>query len=301
MKRYLCAIAMAMSSMLMALPVGNPADPSLLRQGMYQCDGWMDDCGFLSCFVNKLSMRFGYYQDNVAQRNLTQIVGTSSSNQDTLESYVNTYAGYLALNYCERFDVFVTLGTTNFRYESNFLDWGLGETPSSNLVADDNGPATAVSDNGFSWSVGGRWAIWECAGWTIGLEGQYLQGRPDFQYLAINTTTDSNIGLYMPSASTGTKYSEWQVGLGAAYRVGFIVPYAAVKWSGAKLTTNQPPFQLNTGNPATTQFTLRDLEESKNTGFAVGLTFVSCDMGSFTMESRFGDEVGYYFNGQLRF
>lgn len=298
MKWKLLAMALSMSCLLSALPVGNPSDPKLLTQGMFQ-DQTCDFGHPLTRCLNDMSVRFGYYQDNVVDRYLTQNDSSCDENQDTLNSELNTYAGFVAVNFWDRCDLFLTFGTTNYMYKMSLE--ALGDPPASSQLASNGGVARVYSNNDFSWSIGGRLIAWECGCWTVGLEGQYLQARPHLSYIEISTWQDTTADLTFGSCGMTTKYSEWQIGLGTSYQVGWMVPYIAVKWSGARLDLGDLIFASIPQNAANSRIKLSELKSSKTWGFAVGTSLVSCDMASLTIEARFADEVGYYLNGQLRF
>lgn len=296
MKKYFTATLLSFSSLLLSLPVGNPADPKLLTQS-FCLDGYLLDAKHpLSGCINSLSFRIGALVDVVANRNLTQLVDNCDENQDTLESQLNTQAAYFGLSYCDRFDVFAQLGATQYMY-------GI----SSEAVVSTDGPENDIpcplycySTHEFSWSIGGRLIAIECSNLTLGVEAQYLQARPKIAYFYQNTVF-LNTNLVMGSSGLTTHYTEWQVGLGASYQIGCIVPYMAIKWAGARLDMGDPAWNIGEPVPNQVIVQFRDLKQSKDFGFAVGATIVSCGMGALTAEARFADEVGYSINAKIRF
>lgn len=299
MKRIFLSLIIGMSGLLMALPLGNPADPKLLSQGVMQRECWVAKSHPLSC-LNHINFRIGYYQDIVTNRNLAQIV-SSDLNQDTLESNLHTYAAYLAANICGRFDIFTTLGTSSYSYANTLIDWSL-----AGIVPNENGQSWVYSNNDFSWSVGGRLIAFECGALTFGVEGQYLHARPKISYLSLSSHQGQGVPidyqLVMGSSGMATNYREWQVGLGVAYQSGWMVPYVGVKWSSARLNMGDPVFRTDIGIAGQDSLvTLRELEQSKTWGFAVGDSFVFNPMMDVTIEGRFGDEVGFMINGQIGF
>lgn len=297
MKYFFFTVILFVSGYLVALPVGNPAEPRLLTQSFFGQNSYMNPSHPMFQKLEKVSFRLGYYQDNVVNRNLTQEDTGCDSDQKTLDSLINTYAAYLAFNYSNYLEGFCTLGATNYEYAANRLDWGFKTAPADRS---ENPKSWVVSESSFSWSVGGRLVFFECKGMTCGIEGQYLHTRPKIGYVnSSNAPIDGSTMLFMGSSSMATNYSEWQIGLGSAWQVGWFVPYVAVKCSSARLKMGEPIWRTNTVLPDFIQ--LKNLQESKNWGFAVGLSLINCQVADLTLEMRGGDEQGYYLNGQLRF
>lgn len=137
--------AVGSTASLQALPVGNPAEPSLLIDGTMWEGTSGDPCDPCATWCDAISIRAGFYGDYVfdrvlktdttktvedmaaaptAQANSTQ--GTGIANTQTAASRNNvaygkhihdaewaTNSAYLALNIWDRFDVFCTLGASS--------------------------------------------------------------------------------------------------------------------------------------------------------------------------------------------
>ncbi len=280
-----------------ALPVGNPAEASLI------CDGfiWEGHCGCDPCdpcltWCDAFSVRAGFYGDYVFQRFLRnrKAEAPSSARPQLDHSRLWTNAAYLALNFWDRFDLFATLGTTKIWLEGNLTSF----SPFVHAIVVDGVHAQLETRNEFSWSVGGRITLWDCGCTSFGVEGQYLRTEPRLSRVTLGEVASIYTTATVPYIRA--QYSEWQVGLGVAHRINFLVPYAAVKWTGNKLKwqNNPGPAALIFG---TNGITLNDLRNKKFWGYALGLSIVDCEKGAVTAEGRFGDEIGAYVNAQIRF
>lgn len=266
-----------------ALPLGNPADPALYTRGVI-VDGLLDGCGNgdcnscgFNCF-DFFNFRTGYYGDFVFKSHLER---TNDSDIDHASFYTN--AGLLVFNFCQRVDLFVTLGatTSNIKTQSEAQLAFVEQFSTFPRVEFDFG-----SD--FSWSVGARAILWQCGCTYLGLEGQYFRTH---QHL--NRVTVGALFSDYPDDSVETKYHEWQVGLGLAHRINWFVPYIGVKWS--KAHTHATPGAPFLGN------SLQDLRSQHHWGFAAGFTIVACDAAGVTVEGRWGNEKALHVNGQIRF
>jgi len=268
-----------------------------------------DPCGPSFDWCNAFSFRAGFYGDYVFNRDM-QIRrrrdtdgGTGRRRRSVDHFSLWTNAGYLALNFCDRFDIFATLGTTKIDLDANIRTFSPVLTIATIDAIDFAAAGTRLrieSRYEFSWSVGGRVTLWECGCTALGIEGQYFRTNP-----RVHEFITADLFTTDPTSSPSrfhTQYSEWQVGLGLSHRINILVPYVAVKWSGSE-------FRLNNRNQAgafailddAAAITLRNLQNHKSWGFAVGTSIVDCDKAALTVEGRFGDEQALYVNGQVRF
>jgi len=274
-----------------ALPVGNPSEASLFGNGVCWETSCCDPCDPCFSWCDAWSVRIGFAGDYVFNRNMElRNNNDNGADIDTTEIYTN--AGYIALNICDRLDIFSRLGATNLHITTDALSWGAPNSLQSELAF----------QTYFSWSIGARATLWECNCFSFGVEGEYFQTSPDFDYFL---QYDSGAFTYFNDNNNAT-YKEWQVGLGASYRFETscptlaLVPYAAVKWAGSRLDIDSFRFDTDISSKAET-LTLNDLESNKLWGYAVGVSFTLCDMVGVTVEGRFADEKAVYVNGQFRF
>ena len=269
-----------------ALPVGNPWDASLLCEGILwdgNCSDPNDPC---VNWCDAWSIRFGFYGDYVFDRHLQVDDHGNHSTIHKTEIYTN--AGYLSLNFYDRFDIFGTLGATHIAFTAQ-------RGAFSSAVANDYFFFDA--ETYFSWSVGFRGTILEWGCFGIGAEAQYFYTRPKVNF--VRDETDSP-----QYGRTGDRivYHEWQVGLGASYKYYIVscetslVPYIAIKCSGASLHSGGLLYE-DGGN----SIQVLDLENDRWFGFAVGATLVGSNKVNVTVEGRFIDERAVHVNTQFRF
>lgn len=268
-----------------ALPVGNPSDASLLCDGLFwEGNCCMDPCDPCASWCDAFSFRFGFYGDYVFNRHMEVRNGDDGDGRRIERFALNTNAGYLALNLWNRFDVFATLGASDYSLNTN----------ADSFVGVIVGPrAEVTTTTTFSWSVGGRATLWECGCTALGIEGQYFQFTPDIE----RVTIASAASVYPNNFST--KYREWQVGLGVSHRINMLVPYIAVKYARARLSNNND--RTLTLDGITLVDGLGTWRAQKHWGYAVGVSLVDCEKMSVTAEGRFADEKAFHVNAQIRF
>lgn len=223
LKSVLVFAALGSASSLQALPVGNPAEPSLMIDGILWEGFGGDPCDPCTTWCDAVSLRLGYYGDYVFDRVLKTDVNkeftmgenpTASTGNaaDTTtpkprensaygkhfqEAEMFTNAAFMALNIWDRFDVFCTLGATNGYLKGNSAAFNL-----VGLFGDDENAAQPIgtslpnvaldqsvielyTDTAFAWSVGARAALWECGCATLGASFQYAQSKPKVEELNV--------------------------------------------------------------------------------------------------------------------
>ncbi|MFJ1509303.1 porin [Chlamydia crocodili] len=216
---------------LQALPVGNPAEPSLLIDGTMWEGASGDPCDPCSTWCDAISIRAGYYGDYVFDRVLKVDVnktfsmgaaptGDSAADFKTPTDRPNiaygkhmqdaewfTNAAFLALNIWDRFDIFCTLGASNGYFKASSAAFnlvGLIGVKGGTLAADQlpnvgitQGVVELYTDTTFSWSVGARGALWECGCATLGAEFQYAQSNPKIEMLNV-TSSPAQFVIHKP-------------------------------------------------------------------------------------------------------
>lgn len=285
--KKLLLLPLLLCSPLFALPIGNPMDASLYSNGLFWGDCYEDRCcdPCDPCFswCDAWSFRLGFYGDYVFNRHM-ETDDSNCAHIDDFEIYTN--AAYLALNICDRLDIFGTLGATSLNLTSNpkvFVN--NGQDPEDEFYLE--------TETDFSWSIGGRLTVWSCDCWYFGIEGQYFYTKPDVKRIAADDF------VAYPDNDTELKYTEWQVGIGASYlmRIGCsgisAIPYIGLKWAGSCGDfDNATPF---------VDTRLHNLENTNTWGWGLGMTLLFCDAMGVTVEGRFGDEKAFHVNGQFRF
>ena len=306
MKKLLATVLVVLSSgVAFALPVANPAAASLL------CDGliWEGVCGDMCdpclTWCDAFSLRFGYWGNFQFNRYLE--TDTSCEHRDLDITRVISNAGYFAGNFWDRFDVFWTLGTTQIQAWGDMDIWA---TSGANPIAQ-SGEALfhIITTTDFAWSIGARGTIWECGCTSVGAEFQYLQTRPDLKFIDEFNNDSVVTDRYRQAfgCSYGVKYYDWQIGLGISHRINLLIPYAAVRWSGAKLLLGDAKLvrsetdtgALNFGLPNSA--TLVDLKSIKSWGYALGVTLADCEKMALTLEAGFAASLEMSVIGEIRF
>lgn len=273
MKYFLSAIFSLLMNATYALPVGNPSEASLCH--------FPEVCEE-ACGCDHFRFGIGFYGDYVFNRHMETVHGKEI---DTTKLFTN--AGYLVVNFCERVDVFSTLGVSRLCLNTSLVAF--------NSV--DPHPLFEIeSGSAFSYSVGARATLLRYRCLSLGMEGQYFATRPNIKRMYIAAGAVS-----YPDDVLKTRYSEWQVGTGISYQYNeFFVPYVAVKYSRSHWKLDNGKRFIIESNTNTFLF---NLNNHKHWGYAVGLTFCPplCAQLSVTAEGRFGDEKALYINGQMRF
>lgn len=286
-KLVLTMLTVLSSGAAIALPVGNPSDASSLTNGIFfeNCGGCNTSCNPCGSWIDSFSFRFGFYGDYVFNRHLRRRNSAGGTGRGPVieRSTINTNAGYLALNFMNRFDVFTTLGVTRFHLDTNSSAFSTADGLRFHLDSHSN----------FSWSVGARLTIWECGCTALGIEGQYFAVNPEIDNLVVADTFTLSPGNF------DINYNEWQVGLGLSHRIGLLVPYVAVKYSRVHTRFTGTTFDI-AALGETFIFPQR-LRSDKRWGYAVGTTLVDFYKMNVTAEARFADEKALYVNAQIRF
>ncbi|WP_286027336.1 porin [Chlamydia gallinacea] len=235
--------AVGSTASLQALPVGNPAEPSLLIDGTMWEGTSGDPCDPCATWCDAISIRAGFYGDYVFDRVLktdttktvedmaealaTGLQGTTGVDTAPAATRDNaaygkhihdaewaTNAAYLALNIWDRFDVFCTLGASSGYFKAGsdaFSVVGLFGTNQA-AIADDRpnvfltqGVVELYTDTSFSWSIGARGALWECGCATLGAEFQYAQSKPKVETLNV-LCTPAQFTVHKPRGYKNTPF-----------------------------------------------------------------------------------------------
>lgn len=276
-KLFLLALILFSIQRMGALPVGNPSEASLFFQkyacGKDYCDESIWEDGFITVGI-------GYYGDYVFNRHLETVTDRKID-----YSQIYTNAGLLVLNVCDRVDLFTTLGTTKFKFNTSLGPFNSGnKSPRFDFE----------TRTAFSWSVGGRATLLEYRCFALGLVGQYFSSHPQAKVLFVRANVDN-----YPDENSRRKYSEWQVGAGISYHYSYyFMPYVAIKYARAFWE-----FDNETFNVTGTLATIPNVRSSRNWGYAIGITLppFTCTKMAVTVEARFADEAALYVNGQIRF
>lgn len=289
MKRLVLCTLCLFAGALQALPVGNPGEASLYKNGLYCETNKVGVCDPDFKWYLAWSLRLGFYGDYCFNRHMHTRGHRDAfiNNKPIQRMEIFTNAAYLALNFCNRIDLFSSLGGTKIDEHFNgSITWAYG-------------CAELEYNTNFSWSLGARATLleWKCL--LVGLEGQYFSVNND-----IKKYCESHL-KFVPVGKEPNRYESWQVGLGVSYVIAtscprlVMAPYLAATWSDARIRGGLIPFTNIDGDEV--DILIPSLKNTDSWGFAVGTTFNLCDEVGVSVEGRYGSEVGLYVNGQLRF
>lgn len=257
MKKWL--FAFLLWSPLFALYMGNPAAPTVI------------DEGFFFSKENWFAVKVGYQRDWLFDRNM-KVVARGSGRMDNFEALSDQ--GVLTFNIIDHIEVYGSAGATRF-YAAN--------RPTSGVRHE------FQTYDQFTWGVGARGTFYEWKGLSFGLDATYQQAHPAIKWLTVNGTPVN------PDAGSKLVYSEWQIGLGAAYQVDIFFPYLAVKYSNATGHFEYlPPGFLNEGR----QFKLKN---RRKFGLALGTTLSTGSRLAANVEVRLIDEQAITLAAELEF
>jgi major outer membrane protein len=287
MKRVVAyLLTWALSSIsVVALPLANPALPTLFAYNSCQiasgaCN-WCDD----------VALRLGYYGDFVFNRHMENSLPATIHKTELW-----TNAALIDVNFCNRFDLFATFGASRLRFEA------YTDALRSNITFPSFRLMRLESNARFSWSLGARASVWDYGCLGIGLEGQYFRTQPP-----ANSLSDGIVFLEYPH-QVRMRFREWQLGLGAFYRVectstfvSAAVPYVGIKWSDARLDMQNSVVIDPNAVSAVSNVTLFTMNSKRHVGYALGVTTVFCNRFELSVEGRFRDERALYVNGELSF
>jgi major outer membrane protein len=270
---------------LSALPTGNPAEASLLIDGIF-LPGSLNPCVPCRSWYDFLSLRVGFYGDYIFDRHL---VTRSPESRNIADTEIYTNASFFALNFYDCIDFFAILGVSEFHFDARQSLLGITAT---------NIPLRIESDTHFSWSLGSRLTFWEKGCFALGAEVQYFNTQPDLNFLHLESLPPIYLDGYK------LNYQEWQAGLGIAYRVNIhwhstaLVPYAAIKWSRVRFDMEPQALGSLFEEAAASLFRGKN---GRNWGYALGLSLIGCNKTSVTVEGRLLDEQAIFVNTQFRF
>ena len=83
------------------------------------------------------------------------------------------------------------------------------------------------SENGFAWGVGGRAILAYWGDIQLGLNAEYMASDPSLSSLSVD-------GRAYSVGKSEVDYCQWQIGLGASYRLGWFIPYFGVNYINLK-------------------------------------------------------------------
>jgi hypothetical protein len=241
------------ATLLQAVPVGNPAEPALIPKGLV-----FEENPYLN-------LRLGYISNYV--------VKSRFKNQQGIEVNTGyfTYLGKVALNFFERADLYVLVGST--RGNSKQI------STSNNSLVNIEVPSKLMISGG-----GGIKAIlWEYKETTfIGFDGKYFRYYPSIDHMIVNGTPNS-------FGQTTLKSWQWEFSLALAQKFNYFIPYAGVSY----LLSRLKPLPAN-------QYIV-NASERTNWGLFVGSTLTKGNTVSLNVEAKFFNQNEYGISAEFRY
>ncbi len=278
-----------LSSSLFALPITNPADPTL-----YGCHAFLNPeaaCVESISLDETLSYRLGYQQDVVFNRHME----LKDQPHSTLKQVaLNSYAAVVTLDINKRLDAYASFGSANMEVTAYNQVFTV-VTAIKTLV-------NIFTASNFAYGFGGRGVILDCFPFTLSGEASYFNARPK-----ITSLVDHSVSGFItyPTVPMRIRYEEWQVSLATSYSFSlggnvFAIPYAGLSYAHAwadlgneTVVFREIGFSYN--------LTPLDLINQRQIGYGIGITLVGCRQFSFTLENRFASENALYFNAEMQF
>lgn len=272
MKKYIALFGTIISSSIFSLPVTNIADPALLKKGVVLA-------GHCDCF----SVKLGYLGNFVQDRNVRDQYGYINS-----FSY-NSNSGLLTFNGWDLVDLYGYAGTYSYTYQNNQKDF---LNTARYFVS-------AQSEEQLIWGLGVKSILWKhnfgnCGSTYVGLDAKYQIMKPTaFQSVQID---------HVDAQTNNTSYhsKESQVAFGIAHKLGFVVPYAALKWSYFKAKSNTDAY-IQSSAAVNPKIAILELKSYTHFGFALGITLVADERFSLNGEVLLNDENAFTVNFEARF
>lgn len=266
MKNWLFSLLLAFcllySGKLVALPNGNPSFPMMPEQGLFfKKDAW-------------LTLKAGYEWEDLFNRKLTV-----REHRDHLKRRVGLYEamgnfGVVTLGCNDRVEVYGVLGEEKATIHYHpYSDVRLHFT----------------TQHEFAWTVGGRAILAYWGDIQLGVDAKYFQFNPSIHTLKVNGASINPDGAYY-------RYGEWQIGLGASYRIQLFTPYIGLKYSDASAKMRH----LNAIDALSPQKHLT-MENAHPLGLFLGCGFALDRALNINFEARFFDETAITASTDLRF
>lgn len=251
---------------LHASPVGNPAFPRIITEGLFISN------------ENLLNLRLGYEGDFVSDARLHQ-EKEGSGRVDNFRQNVNS--AVITLNYSKRADFYAVLGASQF-----CADWRF-EIVENNALTVHRAQMETLSQ--FLWGLGGRAIIYETSNLTVSGGGRYSFCEAEPAWITIDAINESVAG-------TNCRWDEWQLDLDFAFQIDLFTPYFGIKYSFVH--TWLGPFSV----PISMSYSgVNHFESRIPVGFFLGCTISNGKYFMLNVEGRLIDEEAVTISGDLRF
>lgn len=253
------------SSPIFALYNGNPASPEMMEEG------------FLLTKEGNVTAALGFRSDWCLDRRM-KVSSGFSGDFDRFETSIQQ--GVFALDFFDRVEVYGSIGSIRL------------EATQRPMEAFRNEYETGYR---FTWGVGGTVLVYQTGNLSIGFDGKYQHGTPNLDWIGVNGYGFGEL------SGAQLDYSEWQIGLGVAYQIEFLLPYIALTYSSAKADFSNIPQGLVLLSPGLVPITHFNAKSRYPFGFALGTTITTGRFFSLNVEARVLDEEAISLEGTFKF
>ena len=259
--RILFLLSFCVSSISFCLPLGNPSEPLLIKDG------------FIFSSVSPISVRIGYLGDYVYDLKLKPKSDFS--------------------NKIDKFDGFSNFGTIYFNFRNRldlFGNFGSSKISSSWRTQNNTYNIDVSTKNSFCFRAGGIVTLFEWGNSSIGFGGLYSRAKPK-----ISSGTKNGQPLNFDDSKVFLK--QWQIDLAFSYKIDIFIPYIGIKYSRNHVAIIAEDYGVITAEDSNKLY----LENKENIGFAVGCSFTNSKLFMLNIEARFFDEEAASISGEIRF
>jgi hypothetical protein len=246
---------------LQAMLIGNPAQPSLLTQGIVISPP-------ASC-----SLRIGYLDDYVYRQRYKEfrVINETSSSKSFVKIY--THSALATFNFRNRLDLYGLLG-------------------SSRMVLD----REIFTRSQFAWGLGGKLVIFQQDNVSIGTDIKYFQCDYSYiNYLVSDGTPYNVVGPFT------LKYNETQLALGICYKMHWIAPYINATYLISEIEPDPGIILIQLSPSDLVDSPIASITTQRRWGLAVGATLISCAKAALSVESRMINQNAIDINLEIRF
>lgn len=246
---------------LSAMLVGNPDQPRLQTQGIFQKTPAI------------ASVRLGYFDDYIYHQAYIDEYVIAGQAQTLTNVKLSTYAGTVTVNFIDRVDLYGILGASRIKVDQEI-----------------------IAKRRFSWGAGIKFVIYQEGDFCLGGDFKYFESsqKPTFflsEDLAYNVIMDYRLNYSETQAAIGMSYKFWLLSpyVSATYLKSSINPHpktALVRYPFMDLAIDVPS---------------SDVSNSRHWGMAVGLSLIDRSTASLAIEWRLFNQYAINLNGEVRF
>lgn len=261
MKRIIFSIGIMVFTTLKAAPVGNSASCGIIKEGLYFSN------------ASWYNARVGYEGDFIVDRRLKS---ENDGNIDNFKQCLNS--GSLTINILNRLDIFGILGQARLK-----TNWIIEEGVDSFSYIE------IETKFGNAWSLGSRAIFFEWGDILLSFGGRYSYTNPRMRWVS----KDAEI---TPLSDYHIKFDQWQIDMELAYKIDMFIPYAAVKYSKAKVKLAVKDVVISSDGSSE-----MNMKSRNHFGMALGSGFSSGRYFLFNVETRLFDEEAFSVSGEFKF